>query len=563
VPSEARCPVKALRVLTDAPVLRLLGVLVAAGAAVPLSYLVWRVWELGWSDSWAIASSARTRSLLWSTLLLAVSVTIAAVAISVPVAWLTVRTDIPMRRTLLVVSSLPLAIPTYVGSYAMIGAFGPRGMLQGALERFGVQRLDGIYGFWGAFVVLTLFSYPYVLLTVRAAYRRIDPSLEEVSRTLGSGGLVTFWRVVLPQLKPGIMAGSLLVALYTLSDFGAVAMLRYDTFTRAIFTQYQGALNRSSAAVLGLVLVVLTIAVLAGEQRLRGRTLTHRLHGGGGRVATTIRLGKWRWVAFTAMMTLVTLALIVPMSVIGYWLWRGVRAGEPVWPAWALITNSLTVSALGAVVTVLAAWPVALLAVRHPGILARFVERLSWSGYALPGIVVALALVFFGAQRVPWAYQTTGMLVAAYVVLFLPQAIGALRASLIQVTPSVEEAARMLGSGPLRSFWRVLLPLTRSGVVAGGALVFLTAMKELPATLLLAPTGFSTLATRIWNATAEGFLSRSAGAALALVVMSSVPMGILVWREERRQLGVPSQRASSAKATDGMPVERTLTNSPR
>ena len=551
------------RVQWDAPVLRLLGLLVAVGAALPLSYLIWRVWELGWSDSWEIASSARTRSLLASTLVLAVSVTAASVAISVPVAWLTIRTDLPLRRTLLVATSLPLAIPTYVGSYAMIGAFGPRGMLQGFLERFGVQRLDGIYGFWGAFIVLTLFSYPYVLLTVRAAYRRIDPSLEEVARTLGSGGIATFWKVVLPQLKPGIMAGSLLVALYTLSDFGAVAMLRYDTFTRAIYTQYQGALNRSSAAVLGLMLVILTIGVLTGEQRLRGKTQTYRLHGGGGRSATTTRLGPWRWPAFVAVMSLVSLALVVPMSVIGYWLWRGLRAGEPVWPAWALITNSLTVSALGAVVTVLAAWPVALLAVRHPGIVARLVERLSWSGYALPGIVVALALVFFGAQRVPWAYQTTGMLVAAYVVLFLPQAIGALRASLIQVTPSVEEAARMLGSGPLTSFWRVLLPLTRSGVVAGGALVFLTAMKELPATLLLSPTGFSTLATRIWNATAEGFLSRSAGAALALVAMSSIPMGILVWREERRQGVTTSQRDSSAKATDGIPVERTLTDSPR
>jgi iron(III) transport system permease protein len=152
------------------------------------------------------------------------------------------------------------------------------------------------------------------------------------------------------------------------------------------------------------------------------------------------------------------------------------------------------------------------------------------------------------------------MLVAAYVVLFLPQAIGALRASLIQVTPSVEEVAQMLGSGPIRRFWRVLLPLTRSGVVAGAALVFLTAMKELPATLLLSPTGFSTLATRVWNATAEGFLSRSAGAALALVAMSSVPMGVLVWREERRQVARSTQDASSAKATDGIPVELTATD---
>lgn len=548
---------RALRVLDDAPVLRLLGLMVAAGAAIPLGYLIWRVGELGWADAWAIASSARTRGLLASTLVLAVSVTAAAVAISVPVAWLTVRTDLPWRRTLLVATSLPLAIPTYVGSYAMIGAFGPRGALQGFLERFGVQRIDGIYGFWGAFVVLTLFSYPYVLLTVRAAYRRLDPSLEEVARTLGSGRLRTFVRVVLPQLKPGIMAGALLVALYALSDFGAVAMLRYDTLTRAIFTQYQGALNRSSAAVLGLVLVVLTIAVLTGEQRLRGRADLHRLHGGGARVAAPVRLGRWRWPAFMGMISLVGMALVVPLGIIGYWVWRGLQAGEPVWPAFALIQNSLMVSALGAVATVLAAWPVAMLAVRHPGVLARLVERLAWSGYALPGIVVALALVFFGAQRLPWAYQTLAMLVAAYVVLFLPQAVGALRTSLAQVTPSVEEAARMLGSNSWLTFWRVLLPLTRSGVIAGGALVFLTVMKELPATLLLSPTGFSTLATRIWNATAEGFLSRAAGAALTLVVLSSVPMGILVWREERRQAG------SRAKATEGAPTELTATDSPR
>src|SRR5690606_37763801 len=198
---------------------------------------------------------------------LAVLVTAAANAIALPLAWLTTRTDLPARRFWVIVTALPLAIPTYVGAFAMIGALGPRGMLQGWLEPLGVERLPSIYGFRGAFVVLTFFTYPYVLLTVRAAYRRLDPSLEEVSRTLGRGSFTTFVRVVLPQLRPSIAAGSLLVALYTLSDFGAVSMLRYDTFTRAIYVQYRGALNRGSAAVLGIVLVVLTIAVLAAEQR--------------------------------------------------------------------------------------------------------------------------------------------------------------------------------------------------------------------------------------------------------------------------------------------------------
>lgn len=522
----------------DAPIIGILAVLVGVAAALPLVYLVWRANEFGWAAAWEIATSERTRTLLSATLLLAVAVTATAIVLAVPIAWLTTRTDLPARRFWVVVTALPLAIPTYVGSWAVIGALGPRGMLQGWLERFGVDRIPSIYGFWGAYAVLTLFTYPYVLLTVRAAYRRLDPGLEEVSRTLGRGSIATFWRVVLPQLRPSIVAGGLLVALYTLSDFGAVSMLRYDTFTRAIYVQYRGALDRGSAAVLGLILVTLTISVLAAEQRFRGREHLHRLHGGGARQRRVIALGRWRYLALGALSVLMVFALVVPLSVIAFWLVRGLRVGEQVWPEPTLIVNSLGVSVLGALVGVLAAVPVAIMVVRHPGRLARLVERLSWSGYALPGVVVALALVFFGANLASFAYQSLAMLVFAYVVLFLPQAVGAVRASLLQVTPSLEEASHVLGAGPFTTVRRILVPLTRPGLVAGGALVLLTCMKELPATLLLSPTGFSTLATRMWNATSEGFMARGAGPALALVLLASVPMAVLVIRDERRGFAV-------------------------
>jgi iron(III) transport system permease protein len=544
----------------ESPLLRLLGAFVALSAALPLVYLVWRTHELGWSAAWEIASSERSRRLLWSTVRLAVAVTAASVLISLPIAWLTTRTDLPMRRFWIVVTAMPLAVPTYVGSWAMIGALGPRGMLQGVLERIDVDQIPSIYGFWGAFVVLTLFSYPYVLLTVRAAYRRLDPSLEEASRMLGRNSFTTFVRVVLPQLRPSIVAGGLLVSLYTLSDFGAVSMLRYDTFTRAIFVQYRGALNRNSAAVLGLMLVVLTILVLAAEQRVRGREQLHRLHAGGARSPATVSLGRARWPAFGALSILAVASLVVPLAVIAYWMWRGARFGEPVMPDLSLIRNSLVASLLGAVAGVVAAFPVAMLSVRHTGRFARMVERLSWSGYALPGVVVALALVFVGAQLVPWAYQTLGMLVFAYMILFLPQAVGAIRASLLQVTPTVEEASRVLGSGPIATFRRVVLPLGRPGVVAGGSLVFLTCMKELPATLLLAPTGFGTLATRIWNATSEGFMARASGSALALVLLASVPMAILVARDEMGGGRRERRGQDRSKPTDLEPSHRTDTD---
>jgi iron(III) transport system permease protein len=300
--------------------------------------------------------------------------------------------------------------------------------------------------------------------------------------------------------------------------------------------------------------------VLAAEQRARGREQLHRLHGGGARSPATVPLGRGRWFAVGGLSLLAVLALVVPLAVIAYWMWRGARFGEPVMPDLSLVRNSLVASLLGAAAAVAAAFPVALLSVRHPGRLARLVERLSWSGYALPGVVVALALVFVGARLLPWAYQTLAMLVFAYVVLFLPQAVGAIRASLLQVTPSVEEASRVLGSSPFATFRRVVLPLGRPGVVAGGSLVFLTCMKELPATLLLAPTGFGTLATRIWNATSEGFMARGSGSALALVLLASVPMAVLVARDETSAGGWRSRRGQAReKPTERAPSQRTDT----
>jgi iron(III) transport system permease protein len=511
--------------------LTLAGLVVAAGALIPLVYLLVRASELGLDRVVEIATRDRTLVQLRNTVVLAVAVTATTVAIAVPLAWLTVRTDLPGRRVLTVLTALPLAIPTYVGGFAFVAFLGPKGMLQGWLEPLGVDRLPSIYGLLGAWFTLSLFTYPYVLLTVRAAIRRLDPSLEEASRMLGRSAPATFVRVVLPQLRPSITAGALLVALYALSDFGAVSLLRFDSFTRAIFVQYRASLDRATAAVLGLMLVTLTIAVVALELRSRGKETYHRLHAGGGRRMPTARLGRWRWPAAAACWLLVLVALVAPLGVIAYWQVRGLQAGEPVRLTTELAANSLRASALGAGLTVLAAWPVALLSVRHRSRTSRAIETAAWAGHALPGVVVALSLVFFGARVVPNLYQTLAMLAFAYAVLFLPQALGAMRSSLLQVNPSLEEASRLLGSGPAATFRRVLVPLARPGVLAGGALVFLTCMKELPATLLLAPTGYRTLATQVWNATSESFYGRAAGPALALVLLSSLPMAFLVLRE--------------------------------
>ncbi len=506
--------------------------MVALATLIPIGYLLLRSSELGLASSWEVATSARSLELLRNTVTLAVAVTATSIAVAVPIAWLTVRTDLPGRRLWVILTALPLAVPTYVGGFTFIAALSPRGMAQGWLAPLGVQELPPLYGFFGAWLVLSLFSYPYVLLTVRAALARLDPQLEEVSRSLGHGPVSTFVRIVLPQLRPAVAAGGLLVALYAVSDFGAVSLMRYDSFTRGIFTQYRASLDRSTAAVLGLVLVALTVVVVAMEVRARGRQAQHRLHGGTRRPAPPVRLGAWRWPAVALCAALVALAIGLPTYVIAYWLRQGIEAGEPFGEVATFAGNSLRASLAGTALAVVAALPVAALAVRHPSRGSRLIEAACWAGHALPGIVVALALVFFGARVTPALYQTMALLAFAYAVLFLPQALGATRSSLLQISPSQDEASRMLGQGPLRTFTRVVLPQARPGILAGAALVFLTCVKELPATLLLAPTGFTTLATRVWSTTSEAQFGRAAASALALVLLSSVPMAVLVLREE-------------------------------
>ena len=510
-------------------------VLVAAIVLLPLVYLVLRTLGAG-GEIWELLFRARTVAILGRTLGLVIAVTGVSVAISLPLAWLTTRTDLPLRRAWSVLTVLPLVIPSYVAGFIVVVALGPKGMLQQLLAApFGVERLPEIYGFPGALLTITMVTFPYVLLTLQASIRWLDPCLEEASCSLGHGSWSTFRRVPLPQLRPSIAAGALLVALYTLRDFGAVSLLRYETFTWAIYLQYQTSFDRMAAAALSLVLVIMAVVILFAEVRTRGRARYHRNSVGGQRPPTYTQLGRWRWPAFGFCATVVLLSLIMPMSILGYWLVRGVAAGEPFRVVWSSALNSGYVASLAALATVVAALPVSILAVRYSSRISSLLERSTYIGFALPGIVIALALVFFGANYATPIYQTLGLLIFAYAVLFLPQAVGAVRSSLLQFSPHVEEAARSLGSAPWRVLVNVTIPMIRRGILAGAALVFLTTMKELPATLILSPIGFKTLAASIWSATSEAFFAQAAVPALLLILISSVPMAFIVIRERRGQ----------------------------
>lgn len=508
--------------------------LVALAMALPLIYLVIRGAGAS-SEAWDLLFRMRTVQILGRSVLLVVVVTGACLALAVPFAWLTTRSDMPFRRVMAILGALPLVIPSYVGAFLVVSALGPKGLIQGVLEPLGVDRLPEIYGLPGAAITLTLLTYPYVLLTARAALQNLDASFDESARLLGYGRWQSLYRLTLPQLRPAMAAGGLLVALYTLSDFGAVSLMRFETFTWAIYQQYQSAFDRSVAATLSMVLVMLAVLILLGDALISSKGRYYRTGSGSARISKPVGIGRWRWPALGFCCAVTVSALGVPTAVLGYWLVKGVSAGEVLTPVWSAAANSLYVSALAAGAATLMAVPVAALAVRYPGLLSRTIERMSHAGYALPGIVVALALVFFATRVAQPVYQTIWILVFAYVVLFFPVALGSVRASLMQVSPALEEAARCLGHRRLRVLVSVTAPLTRSGLLMGAGLVFLVTMKELPATLILSPLGFSTLASKVWSASSEAFFAQAAAPALLLVLMSCVPLAALMFKGGGRE----------------------------
>lgn len=531
--------------LSPSIVLYIPALLVVALILIVPAYLLLRAAGAG-SATIDTLLSARTWATMGNTLLLTCSVVVSTAAISVPLAWLVTATDLPGRRVWSVLLTLPLVIPSYVAAYLYVSLLSPRGVVHGLLEPLlGIESLPPIYGFPGAWLVLTLITYPFTYLTVRAAMKRLDPSLIEAARSLGYSPWRAFWRITVPMLRPSLAAGSLLVALYCLRDFGAVNLLQYGTFTRVIYNRYQ-AYRLDEAAAMALLLVALTGVFLVLDYRSRGRGRYARLSSGAARVRPPARLGVWKWPALAFVVIVVFIALIVPAGGLVYWFWRGLNQdwlvrdlGQPqsnvaslmlmVRPAW----NSLSVALGAAVLTVMLALPVAVLAVRKSGTLSLTLERLTYAGAAMPGIVVALAFVFIGVNFARPLYQTLPMLLMAYVVLFLPQAVGSGRSSLLQVSPKLEEAGRSLGKKPSQVFQRVTLPLVRPGLLAAGALVFLTAMKELPTTLILSPIGFNTLAVQVWSNISEAFFARAAAPTLLLILLSSVPLALFMLRDEK------------------------------
>lgn len=468
------------------------------------------------------------------SLLLATAVAVATGVLGSATAWVVTRTDVPLRRLWQVVLALPLVLPSYIGAFTLQAALSRGGLTD---EVLGVS-FDRVEGFWAAFTILTLLTYPYVHLLVASRLKALPASLEESGRLLGRRPAVILGRIVLPQVAPAVLAGMLLVFLYTIADFGAVQILRYDTLTRVIFGNL---LDQRIASALALQLGLLALLVAFGE-----RISSARLRRGGGtqtRGATGLvwPLQRWRWPTFAGTALVAVGGLLLPLVVLGYWAVRGftvdsARSGSFAADPAALLTpllGSATAGVLAAVVATIAALPLAYVTARHRGRVPETVNALVVAGFAMPGLVVALALAFFalrGPVAVSGLYQTLPLLVLAYVVHFGAQSMRAAQVGVAAVPRSLDDAARTLGAGRWERLLRVELPLMAPSLLAGAGLVLLSTLKELPATLLLSPPGFRALSTDVWAATQDAFWAEAAIASLVLVALSGALTWVLVLR---------------------------------
>jgi iron(III) transport system permease protein len=484
-------------------------------AALPLFYVAVRSWQAGWHEAWQLLWRPFVFGLLGNTLKLMLSVTVGCALLGLALAWCVERSDLRWRRQWNVLLCLPFAIPAFVSGFTWIS-------ISPVFEGLG-----------GTVLVMVLSKYPLVYLPVAATLRSLDPALEESARMLGYSRREVFWRVTLPLLRPTLLGTSLLVALHMLVEFGAPSIMRYQTFTTAIYQQFELEFSNTNAAMLSALLLAMCMLMLWLEFRLRGRGYA-RTGQGVARQAAPVRLGRWGWPLQLALLALLAASCGTPLAMLGFWIAEGSSASFPLAKILQTLGSSLSLAFGGALLSCLLALPVGLVMVRYRGRLARVAERLPYLLQALPGLVIALSLVFFALGYAPLLYQTTLLLLIAYALLFMPMAQSPIRVALEKASPQLEEAARTLGHTPLSAFLRVTLPIIFPAIAAGFVLVFLDTMKELTATLVLGPTGLDTLATAVWSHTGNLEYAAAAPYAALIVLFSGVPVYLLTTRAYRR-----------------------------
>jgi iron(III) transport system permease protein len=464
---------------------------------------------------------------LWPTigrsLLLASLTAIGGALIAVPQAWFLARYSIPGKKLILILCILPLVFPSYISAYSYLAAFEPMGFYENITgSQFPIPIRNGLFGTW---MSMTLVNSPLIFLMTYAALQRQSPSQEESARLLGFSPLQVFLKISLPTLKIPIASGMLLVALYTLSDFGTPAILRYKTMTYYIFRH----LDRGSfdkASFFSLLLIIIAFLFLQLESwinKSQGRVIDNKSR----QIIQKPSKSKLLYIASFYSLT-IFMACILPLLTILYWFSKG-RSSQLIFPKNLLDSslNSATLALAAALIAILFALPCAWCALRKKGAFASFADRISFLGNMFPGLVIGLAFISFFVSFKIFGYsfyQTLWLPVLGCAIRFLPQAVSSIKTSLAQINPRLEEASLMLGQDSLTTKLRITAPLLRPGILAGFALVFISTLKELPITLLLAQPGKFYLTQNIWNLIDEAEYSLVAAPALLLLAISCISL---------------------------------------
>lgn len=505
----------------------MLALILAILSLLPIVYLLMRALD---ADNLMLdyLLSRQGLSVIARSLVLMFAVMAGTLLIGIPYAWLTSRSDLRFRRVWLALGLLPMVTPTYLIAVSHIFAFGPRGLLQQALEPFfGIQRLPPIYGFFGAWLILTLCTFPYVVLPLSFAFTRITPALEEAASDLGANRWQILRYIILPACRPALISGTLLAGLYSLGDFGAATIMRYDNFIQVIYLQYTSSFDRHRGAVLALVLVLITLIVLIFARRA-DKNIAHVATGTPDYPRSQLKLGFWQLPSLAFLGTIISLGVLTPLGMILYWLANKTVTRNVEYDIFALTLNTLGISVATALVAGIFGILLAMMIRSSTSSLSLWISGVPFVGYVLPGIVVALAMIFFTSHYLPGLYQTLPILITAYVIRFLPISLSASRNALAQINPRMEESAESLGAANWQVTKYIRLPLSRSGILGGMILVFLAVMKELPIALMLAPTGFHTLSYRIWSSYQEAIFSQIGLPALVLMTSSILSIWLIL-----------------------------------
>lgn len=495
---------------------------------MPIFYMFWRFANFSRNIS-AFLKSWDVFSLLFNTLTLFLAVVLTSLLIGLLVSIFTVRYELPASKILFSLTILPLVIPSYIGALTYVSAFSPRGLFVDIFSNFGLNEISGIDGFVGSWIVLTLFTYPYVQLVCSSALRNLDSTVEDAARSLGVKKVKMYTSVVLPRLKKPIIYSSLLVGLYVISDFGAVSLMKYGTMTKAIYSYYVININGDPVIFYSTILIFLALIISFAQ---RGSDISRSAKvSGTPREMEKIKLSKKPKILVLAFFfVLIFFSLFVPVSVLGYWLFRGLAQGNTVSGALSGILGSLTAATVTSILAMVIATPIVVMISQYRSKFGDLFEKVTLTLYGLPHIAVGISMLFITIKIFPSIYQTFITLIISYLIVFLPQAVGGGQASMEQVKLSYIEASSGLGFSKIDTFFKITFPLIYRGLLAGAALVFLSTMKELPQTLLLRPTGFSTMAVDIWSNASEALFTQAAFSAFILLAISAFPTYILSTR---------------------------------